>query len=65
MIEKLVIEKVHLHDLVVLDTLKVALIISGETCKEVFSTSFNLKQEVFLRRDEDSPEEGWYLYKDG
>ena len=39
-----------------------SLIISIETCKEVYnSTSFNLKQEVFIRRDEERPEEGWYL----
>ena len=37
------------------------LIISIETCKEVTSTSFNLIQEAFIRRDEDWPEEGWYL----
>ena len=54
-------EKVHLDDLVVLDMLKITLIISGETCKEVNSTSFNLKQEVFIRRDEDWPEESWYF----
>ena len=29
--------------------------------QEVFSTSFNLKQEAFIRRDEERPEEGWYL----
>ena len=50
------IEKVHLDDLVVLNTLKFTLIVSSKTCKEVKSTSFNLKQEV-LRRDEDWPEE--------
>ena len=31
----------------------ITVIISIETCKEVNSTSFNLKQEVFIRRDED------------
>ena len=31
----LAIKKVHLDDLVVLEMLKFALIISGETCKEV------------------------------
>ena len=38
-----------------------SLIVSIETCKEVNSTSFNLKQEVFIRRDEERPEEGWYI----
>ena len=37
---------------------KITLIVSTETYKEVNSTSFNLKQEVFVRRDKDSPEEG-------
>ena len=32
---------------------RITLITSSETCKEVNSTSFNLKQEVFIRRDED------------
>ena len=40
-----------------------SLIVSIETCKEVNSTSFNLKQEVFIRRDEERPEEGWYIYR--
>ena len=31
--------------------------------KKFNSTSFNLKQEAFIRRDEDWPEEGWYLYR--
>ena len=42
-----------------------SLIISIETFKEVNSTSFNLKQEVFIRRDEERPEEGWYLWGGG
>ena len=44
--------------------LKITLIISSETCKEVNSSSFNLKQEDFIRRDKDWPEEGWYIYKE-
>ena len=32
---------------------RITLIVSIETYKEVNSTSFNLKQEVFIRRDED------------
>ena len=34
------------------------LIVSIETCKEVNSTSFNLKQEVFIRRDEEKTRRG-------
>ena len=36
---------------------RITLIVSIETYKEVNSTSFNLKQEVFISRDEDWPEE--------
>ena len=35
-----------------------SLIISIETCKEVNSTSFNLKQEVFIRTDEEKTRRG-------
>ena len=44
-----------------LDYVEITLTVSSETCKNVNSTSFNLKQEVFIRRDEDWPEEGWYI----
>ena len=43
----------------------ITVIVSIETCKEVNSTSFNLKQEVSIRRDEDWPEEGWFIYRKG
>ena len=45
--------------------LRITLIISIETCKEVTSTSFNLMQEAFIRRDEDWPEEGWFYSREG
>ena len=32
---------------------RITLIVSIETCKEVTSTSFNLIQEAFIRKDED------------
>ena len=55
-----VFEKVHLDDLDVLDTLKVLWSSVVKLAKKFNSTSFNLKQEAFIRRDEDWPEEGWY-----
>ena len=58
-----VIEKVHLDDLDVLDTLKMLWSSVVKLAKKFNSTSFNLKQEAFIRRDEDWPEEGWYLYR--
>ena len=38
-----------------------SLIVSIETCKEVNSTSFNLKQEVFHQERWRKTEEGWYI----
>ena len=59
------IEKVHLDDLnVYLDTLDTQVFLRSSAlklAKKSNSTSFNLKQEVFIRRDEERPEEGWYL----
>ena len=59
------IEKVHLDDLnVYLDTLETQIFLWSSAlklAKKFNSTSFNLKQEVFIRRDEERPEEGWYL----
>ena len=57
------IERVHLDDLDVLDMLKMLWSSVVRLAKKFNSTSFNLKQEVFIRRDEDWPEEGWYLYR--
>ena len=60
-----IIEKVHLDDLdVYLDTLETQIFLWSSAlklAKKFNSTSFNLKQEVFIRRDEERPEEGWYL----
>ena len=61
--DRTVIEKVHLDDLEVLDMLKMLWFSVVKLAKKFNSTSFNLKQEVFIRRDEDWPEEGWYLYR--
>ena len=44
------IEKVRLDDLVVVDMLKITLIISSKTCKEVYSTSFNLNKGLHQER---------------
>ena len=46
-----------------LDTLKVLWSSVVKLAKKFNSTSFSLKQEAFIRRDEDWPEEGWYLYR--
>ena len=46
-----------------LDTLKVLWSSVVKLAKKFNSTSFNLKQEAFIRGDEDWPEEGWYLYR--
>ena len=59
----IIIEKIHLDDLDVLDTLKLLWLSVVKLAKKFNSTSFNLRQEVFIRRDEDWPEKGWYLLK--
>ena len=56
------VEKVHLDDLDVLD---IRLVYSDHhkwNLQRSYSTSSNLKQKAFIRRDEDWPEEGWYIY---
>ena len=53
----LIIEKVHLDDL---DVLWLSVV---KLAKKFNSTSFKLKQEAFIKRDEDWPDEGWYLYR--
>ena len=46
-----------------LDIVKMLWSSGVKLAKKFNSTSFNLKQEVFIRRDKDWPEEGWYLYR--
>ena len=51
-----------------LDTLETQIFLwlsALKLAKKFNSTSFNLKQEVFIRRDEERPEEGWYLWGRG
>ena len=57
------IEKVHLDNLEVLDTLKMLWSSVVKLAKKFNSTGFNLNQEAFIRIDEDWPEKGWYLYR--
>ena len=55
------VEKVHLDDL---DVLEICLVYSDHhkwNLQRSYLTSFNLKQEAFVRRDEDWPEEGWFI----
>ena len=57
-----IIEKVHLDDLdVYLDTLETQIFLwlsALKLAKKFNSTSFNLKQEVFIRRDEEKTRRG-------
>ena len=63
---EIIIEKVNLDDLnVYLNYVRYVGFSSGSSAlklaKKFNSTSFNLKQEAFIRRDEERPEEGWYF----
>ena len=51
-LKDILIEKIHLYDLDVLDTLKLLWSSLVKLAKKFNSTSFNLKREVFIRRDE-------------
>ena len=64
----ILIEKVHLDDLDLYVITFIALAMSVllwssvlKLTKKFNSTSFNLKQEVFIRRDEEKTWRGWYI----
>ena len=62
-------QKVHLDDLdVYLDNLICTFFSDHQHWnlqRSLTQLVFNLKQEVFIRRDEERPEEGWYLWGNG
>ena len=66
--KEFLIEKVHLDDLDLYVITFIALATSVllwssvlKLTKKFNSTSFNLKQEVFIRRDEEKTWRGWYI----